>query len=290
MGIPASGKTSTVTGIGIDRFEDGKIVEVWGNWDTLGMLQQIGAIPEPQAGPGLGRSRLGRAASARRPAARGCRRRSCGRPRAPRRRSAACARPRPRAASRGRCSGAPSAAAATCFTQTSKPTVALPSGRFSNERIEAVRSIIAIIPGVESTRTPIVPPTSVTSRSSTVNSSERSMPGSRLTRGRGGGCSAAGGSAGRGVASTRSMRPRRGPTPRRGRPSPARARAGPARRSRAAPRPDRVEGVEARLLPDPVGRAGGPEPGGDAPNAAGVNGGSSRLPAARRNADSSASA
>ena len=49
LGVPASGKTTTVTGIGIDRFEDGKIVEVWGNWDTLGMLQQIGAIPEPQA-------------------------------------------------------------------------------------------------------------------------------------------------------------------------------------------------------------------------------------------------
>ena len=49
MGIPASGKTSTVTGIGIDRFEDGKVVEGWTNWDTLGMMQQIGAIPEPQA-------------------------------------------------------------------------------------------------------------------------------------------------------------------------------------------------------------------------------------------------
>jgi steroid delta-isomerase-like uncharacterized protein len=49
LGIPATGKSSTVTGIGIDRFEDGMIVEVWGNWDTLGMLQQIGAIPEPQA-------------------------------------------------------------------------------------------------------------------------------------------------------------------------------------------------------------------------------------------------
>jgi len=48
MGIPASGKTTTVTGIGIDRFEDGKIVEAWNNWDTLGMMQQIGAIPEPQ--------------------------------------------------------------------------------------------------------------------------------------------------------------------------------------------------------------------------------------------------
>jgi steroid delta-isomerase-like uncharacterized protein len=47
-GIPASGKSTTVTGIGIDRFEDGMIVEVWGNWDTLGMLQQIGAVPEPE--------------------------------------------------------------------------------------------------------------------------------------------------------------------------------------------------------------------------------------------------
>ena len=43
---------------------------------------------------------------------------------------------------------------------------------------EEQRSIIAIIPGVERTRTPIVPPTSVTSRSSTVNSSMRSAPGS----------------------------------------------------------------------------------------------------------------
>jgi predicted ester cyclase len=34
-----------VTGIGIDRFEDGKIVEAWNNWDTLGMMQQLGAVP-----------------------------------------------------------------------------------------------------------------------------------------------------------------------------------------------------------------------------------------------------
>ena len=73
--------------------------------------------------------------------------------------------------------GCPLAAAATCLTQTSKPTVALPSGRFSKARIEAQRSIIEIIPGVESTFTPIVPPTSVSSRPSAVNSSLRSMPG-----------------------------------------------------------------------------------------------------------------
>jgi steroid delta-isomerase-like uncharacterized protein len=44
-GLPASGNKSTVTGIGIDRFEDGKIVEAWTNWDTLGMMQQLGAVP-----------------------------------------------------------------------------------------------------------------------------------------------------------------------------------------------------------------------------------------------------
>jgi steroid delta-isomerase-like uncharacterized protein len=48
MGIQGSGKQATVTGISIDRFEDGKIVESWSNWDTLGMLQQTGAIPAPQ--------------------------------------------------------------------------------------------------------------------------------------------------------------------------------------------------------------------------------------------------
>jgi steroid delta-isomerase-like uncharacterized protein len=42
MGTAATGRTSTVTGIGIDRFEDGKIVEVWTNWDALGMFQQLG--------------------------------------------------------------------------------------------------------------------------------------------------------------------------------------------------------------------------------------------------------
>ena len=72
----------------------------------------------------------------------------------------------------------PSSAAATCLTQTSNPTVALPSGRFSKARIEEQRSIIAIIPGVERTLAPIVPPTSVTRRSETVNASVRSIPGS----------------------------------------------------------------------------------------------------------------
>ena len=44
-GIEPTGKEVTITGIGIDRVEDGRIVEAWSNWDTLGFLQQLGAIP-----------------------------------------------------------------------------------------------------------------------------------------------------------------------------------------------------------------------------------------------------
>jgi steroid delta-isomerase-like uncharacterized protein len=47
IGMPATGKHVTVTGITIDRFEDGKVVEGWTNWDTLGMMQQLGVVPEP---------------------------------------------------------------------------------------------------------------------------------------------------------------------------------------------------------------------------------------------------
>ncbi len=35
--------------IGIDRFEDGKLVEAWGQWDTLQFMRDIGAIPEQAA-------------------------------------------------------------------------------------------------------------------------------------------------------------------------------------------------------------------------------------------------
>jgi hypothetical protein len=38
----------THTGHQTDRFEGGKIVESWTNWDALGLLQEIGAIPSPE--------------------------------------------------------------------------------------------------------------------------------------------------------------------------------------------------------------------------------------------------
>ena len=47
MGIRPTGKETTVTGITISRLRDGKVAEDWSNWDTFGMLVQLGAIPAP---------------------------------------------------------------------------------------------------------------------------------------------------------------------------------------------------------------------------------------------------
>ena len=44
-----------VNGIGIDRFdEEGKIVEAWGQWDTLTLLRNVGALPETAEAPAGG--------------------------------------------------------------------------------------------------------------------------------------------------------------------------------------------------------------------------------------------
>jgi hypothetical protein len=38
-----------MSGITIDRFDDsGKMVEEWPEYDLLGAMRQLGAIPEPQ--------------------------------------------------------------------------------------------------------------------------------------------------------------------------------------------------------------------------------------------------
>jgi len=47
FGIAPTGKQVTITGMTIDRFAGGKIVESWDNWDALGLMQQIGAVQEP---------------------------------------------------------------------------------------------------------------------------------------------------------------------------------------------------------------------------------------------------
>ena len=45
QGIPPTGKQVTVTGITIYRIAGGKIVEQSQNWDTLGLMQQLGVVP-----------------------------------------------------------------------------------------------------------------------------------------------------------------------------------------------------------------------------------------------------
>ena len=45
MGIPATGKRVSLKGLDILRVANGKIVERWGEFDALGMMQQLGAIP-----------------------------------------------------------------------------------------------------------------------------------------------------------------------------------------------------------------------------------------------------
>jgi steroid delta-isomerase-like uncharacterized protein len=45
MGIQPTGKQVTVSGLTISRLVGGKVVEEFQNWDTFGMMQQLGAIP-----------------------------------------------------------------------------------------------------------------------------------------------------------------------------------------------------------------------------------------------------
>jgi steroid delta-isomerase-like uncharacterized protein len=48
VGIPATGKSSTVAGIAVDRISNGKIAESWGIFDQFGMMQNLGVIPTPE--------------------------------------------------------------------------------------------------------------------------------------------------------------------------------------------------------------------------------------------------
>jgi steroid delta-isomerase-like uncharacterized protein len=60
-GLAPTGARASVTGIGIDRWKDGKIVEAWTEWDNLGLARQLGAAPpEGSVGEkiGMGLQRL----------------------------------------------------------------------------------------------------------------------------------------------------------------------------------------------------------------------------------------
>jgi len=46
-GIAPTGKQFAITGVTICRFSNGKIVEGFVNWDALGLMRQLGVVPEP---------------------------------------------------------------------------------------------------------------------------------------------------------------------------------------------------------------------------------------------------
>jgi len=47
MGMPSSGKTYDISEIHIFRIADGKVAEHWRDADMLGMMRQLGALPQP---------------------------------------------------------------------------------------------------------------------------------------------------------------------------------------------------------------------------------------------------
>ena len=49
LGLAPTGKVVEITGISIHRLADGKLVEHWANADTFSFMQQLGAIPTPEA-------------------------------------------------------------------------------------------------------------------------------------------------------------------------------------------------------------------------------------------------
>ncbi|HKH48839.1 MAG TPA: ester cyclase [Thermoanaerobaculia bacterium] len=53
MGIEASHRFISVEGIRIDRIVGGQIAETWNRWDALGMLRQLGAMPQLERRPAV---------------------------------------------------------------------------------------------------------------------------------------------------------------------------------------------------------------------------------------------
>jgi predicted ester cyclase len=45
LGVEPTGKKITLEGISFDRFRNGKLIESFTQWDTLGLLQALGIVP-----------------------------------------------------------------------------------------------------------------------------------------------------------------------------------------------------------------------------------------------------
>jgi steroid delta-isomerase-like uncharacterized protein len=46
--IPSTGKSVKVDGFDMAKFTDGKVIEHWGVFDTMTMMQQLGLAPKPE--------------------------------------------------------------------------------------------------------------------------------------------------------------------------------------------------------------------------------------------------
>jgi predicted ester cyclase len=44
-GLAPTGVRASVTGMSIDQWKDGKVIEAWVEWDNLGLARQLGAAP-----------------------------------------------------------------------------------------------------------------------------------------------------------------------------------------------------------------------------------------------------
>jgi steroid delta-isomerase-like uncharacterized protein len=51
MGIPPTGKSVTMSGMAIQHIANDKVVSDWGEFDMLGLMQQLGLAPSGPGGP-----------------------------------------------------------------------------------------------------------------------------------------------------------------------------------------------------------------------------------------------
>jgi steroid delta-isomerase-like uncharacterized protein len=51
LGIPATGKEASLSGVAITRVVDGQVISDWGEFDMIGFFQQLGLTPDDQQQP-----------------------------------------------------------------------------------------------------------------------------------------------------------------------------------------------------------------------------------------------
>jgi len=47
LGMEPTGKSVSITGMALGRYEDGKVVQGWNNFDLLGLYEQLGVFKRP---------------------------------------------------------------------------------------------------------------------------------------------------------------------------------------------------------------------------------------------------